>query len=268
MRRGLRAAGYTLKRIEAERPQEVGRELDRLSGLPAGVPTTTGILGPVIQVPCPRTFLYLYREIWERDIYRLPDGLEEVFVLDVGANIGLASIRIKRQYPSARVTAFEADPDIAEMLRLNLAAFGLGDVKVVRAAVSGPVSADLYFLRDAGGTGGRLTTEAVGERVRTVDLRDYLSGPTTFLKVDIEGAEGGVIANVRDRLDGVELAFIEYHSFVDRRQELSAILAALEGAGMRYVLERGGVVSRQPLAGRPVYKGMDLLVNIFAWRPR
>src|SRR5215204_3393788 len=40
-------------------------------------------------------------------------------ILDCGANIGLASLFFKRHYPAARITAFEADPEIAAILREN-----------------------------------------------------------------------------------------------------------------------------------------------------
>ena len=56
-------------------------------------------------------------------------------ILDCGANVGLASLYFKKRYPEARVTAFEADPAIADVLRGNLLRNGCPDVEVVEAAV-------------------------------------------------------------------------------------------------------------------------------------
>ncbi|MCQ4028547.1 hypothetical protein FK509_27210, partial [Klebsiella pneumoniae] len=38
-------------------------------------------------------------------------------ILDCGAHIGLVTLWARRQWPGARVVAFEADPAIAAMLR-------------------------------------------------------------------------------------------------------------------------------------------------------
>jgi amino acid adenylation domain-containing protein/FkbM family methyltransferase len=69
---------------------------------------------------------YLYKEIFEKHSYtrhgvRLYEGM---CVFDVGANIGMFTLYVKRACPGARIHAFEPIPPIHETLRRNLSRFG------------------------------------------------------------------------------------------------------------------------------------------------
>jgi FkbM family methyltransferase len=57
-------------------------------------------------------------------------------VFDVGANIGVFSVRAAQKGPNVRVFAFEPIPDILEALRLNAAEAGENRVKVLPCGVS------------------------------------------------------------------------------------------------------------------------------------
>jgi 31-O-methyltransferase len=66
---------------------------------------------------------YLYREIFEDEVYVSPAGLNlppRPTVFDVGANIGLFTLYALRAWPEARVFAFEPVPQIFDALRENL----------------------------------------------------------------------------------------------------------------------------------------------------
>ncbi len=65
---------------------------------------------------------YLYREIFEERAY-LRHGIElpeDACVVDVGANIGMFTLFVRRLLPRARIYAFEPIPPIFETLRLNV----------------------------------------------------------------------------------------------------------------------------------------------------
>ena len=51
-----------------------------------------------------------WHDIFVRRTLDFRPATDTPLVLDCGANIGLASIWIKRAFPRARITAFEADP--------------------------------------------------------------------------------------------------------------------------------------------------------------
>lgn len=79
----------------------------------------------------------------------------------------------------------------------------------------------------------------------------------SFLKLDIEGAEYEVLHECRELLGNVQNIFVEYHSFADKKQELSGILKILENAGFRYYIEHIGVKSHHPFIGISNYVDFD-----------
>lgn len=243
--------------------KSVERELLRLRKLPPGIGTTTSILGAKLSIPCPRTFGYLYKEIWEREIYSIPISAKKIRMIDCGANIGLASIYIKSHFPDAEITAVEPDPAIYEMLQANLRAMGHTDVVLIQAAVTG-FGETCLFTPDTGGTGGRIGEE--GLSAPATRLSSLLKDEVDFLKIDIEGAEVDVIVEAASHLKKVRFLFVEYHSLVGREQHLSRLLTVLENAGFRCFCETGGPVPERPFVEKKVHKGFDNLVNIFAER--
>jgi len=72
-----------------------------------------------------------------------------------------------------------------------------------------------------------------GEPVRAVRLSDYITAPVDFLKIDIEGAEPGV---VRDLVNGgaikwIRETVIEYHHREPQADALGRMAEALRAAG-------------------------------------
>jgi hypothetical protein len=86
-----------------------------------------------------------------------------------------------------------------------------------------------------------------------------------FLKIDIEGAETETLKDCADRLGNVENLFVEYHSFDGERQTLDTLIGILAGAGFRLHVHSPNA-SPQPFVHRDLNAGMDLQLNIFAFR--
>lgn len=170
-------------------------------------------------------------------IRRLNDFLSdtsEPVILDCGANIGLSVLNYKRQYPGARITAFEADPKFLPVLKKNLASNGAGDVHVVEAAAwvnNGEVP---WFSEGADGS-KVVSGEALGScaRVRSIDLGDYLDSPIDLLKLDIEGAEYAVLPHIKDRLACIKNIVVECHVDQSNVAGLADLLSTLARAGFK-----------------------------------
>ncbi len=242
------------------------RERFRLARVPRHTATTARLFGRRIRVADAASFLVDVEEIFRRRVYDFAPATESPRILDCGANLGLATIFLKRRFPLARVRAFEPDPALCAALRENLAAFGLADVAVEEAAVWTAASA-LRFWRE-GAHSGRVAREGdIGEfaEVAAVRLRDELGEPVDLLKLDVEGAETAVLLDCRDRLVNVAALFAEYHSLADEPQRLDALLAALSGAGFRYHITPAQVAPH-PFLERPLSHGMDLQLNVHAFR--
>jgi hypothetical protein len=90
-------------------------------------------------------------------------------ILDCGANVGLASLFFKSCYPDARITAFEADPAIADVLAANLRANNCADVDVVPAAVW--IDQSRLAFRLEGADSGGVCSTTVLPAGPTLDLR-------------------------------------------------------------------------------------------------
>lgn len=163
----------------------------------------------------------------------IPDN-DQPLILDCGANIGFSVLNYKRQFPHARIIAFEPDPQFAPILRRNLECNGAADVQVVEAAVW-VKNGETRWLCE-GIDGSKIITEgqeAPGTIiVQTVDLADYLSAEVDLLKIDIEGAEYEVVIHLADKLHRVKNMCIECH--LDQQSNIglfSKMLDTLVAAG-------------------------------------
>ncbi len=209
------------------------------------------------------SFLHTFEEIFLRRIYDFNTDAPLPFVIDAGANIGLASIFFKELLPESRVIAIEPDPAICRLLRGNLAAQQCSDVEIVEAAVSDRTG-HVSFQSD-GATGGRTGETGAGIEVDAIALVDLLVQPVTFLKIDIEGAELEVLRSCADRLSRVENMFVEFHSFADRPQRLAELLDIVTRAGFRYLIQTERCAPR-PFLDTDPHAGMDLQLNVFCVR--
>src|SRR6202012_3041239 len=55
--------------------------------------------------------------------YNINIGFEPKFIIDGGANIGMASVYFKNRYPKATIIAIEPDKGNAEILNANVAGY-------------------------------------------------------------------------------------------------------------------------------------------------
>jgi FkbM family methyltransferase len=217
---------------------------------------------------------FLYREIFVDGTYfrrgvRLP---RDPVVVDVGANIGMFTIRTALEYPDARIVAVEPVAELAEAVRINAELYE-APVTVVCAALGGAdAEADFTFYRhnsvmsgrfadtteDAGVLKGYLLTgggsaddaqldrmvagRMVGERrrvpVTTVTQVASAQGlhRIDLLKIDVEKAELDVLAGIDDSLwPVIGRIVLEAHD-IDGR--LDAIVDLLRGRGYTVEVEQ------------------------------
>lgn len=210
-------------------------------------------------------------EIFVDEIYRLEtDDSQPLVVIDCGANIGLSAIYFATTL-GARVHAYEADPEIATVLRRNVESLcPAGRVEVEQRAVwidDGGVTFDVEgaYSGQIHKHGHELVKNSITvPSIRLRDLIDDVEG-ANFLKLDIEGAENEVLLDCAGGLDKLDYLFIEWHSVKLDQQYLGEILNLLKDAGFRYHLQEA-FTSPHPFVRRNEMCGMDLQLNVFAFR--
>lgn len=242
-------------------------EIERLQELPRRISTTTDVLGPPTHLVDAASFLSAYRAIFKQEIYKFDLEQHPPRILDGGANIGLATLYWKQQFPNAEITAFEPDPEIFETLKRNVEQHGWDDVELVQKGLWSETG-KLEFRPD-GADGGQMASVADGEVNRDVvpvtRLIPYLDDRIDMLKLDIEGAEVEVLLDVAGHLGSVRNLFVEHHSYIGEEQRVDEILQVLREAGFRIHIQPELVADR-PFVQRLESYGMDHRLNIFAYR--
>ncbi len=188
-------------------------------------------------------YLYLFGA-WEphlTDWLRRRLGPGDGFV-DVGANIGVFSVLAARLVGDrGRVVAIEASPDLHRRLVHNVRLNGLGNVRALNAAVSDRARKLTFTLASSRNTGAnsivpydgpaesRFETEA---RPLPQLLRPAEIATARVIKIDVEGAEGGVVRGLAPLLGAlrpdaeitVEVAPERMARLGDRADELLEVM--------------------------------------------
>jgi FkbM family methyltransferase len=226
--------------------------------------TSERFFGSTVRCIRYREFAFTFREIFIRRTYDFSAATTSPVILDVGANIGMASLYFKWRYPNARIIAFEPASAVFAILEENVQGNGLSDVRTVRAAVGR--SSGTTVLRTpqrADGIGMRLRStstrsgeaavaqEGVSvheESVPMVTLSQYVSdhGPV-FVKLDVEGAEGDIVRELDEAgvLPTIPEMVVEYHP-TKCDVPLGELLTMLERSGFSVIISGTDSVSCIP----------------------
>lgn len=161
--------------------------------------------------------------IFEGRTYPIVNDIGPVLtIVDIGANVGAASVMLAAHYPEADVHAFEPGPETVALLARNAAPFprvhvhahGLGrKAELLRlyrsrwdpmsasvlASVQNTADYDVVEIRQAGPA-----ISACG--ITTIDV----------LKIDTEGCEVPVLTELSAVIPATKVIYLEFHSEHDR----------------------------------------------------
>lgn len=240
----------------------------QLRGVPRRARAQVTFSGRPIQLCDGPSFLSAWDDIFVNRSYEIPvpDG-RVPYLVDAGANVGLAALFWKWRYGNFRYLGFEPDPAIASCARENLRAWGI-EGEIIAAAVAGQEG--LVEFHSDGADGGHLagkgkSTDGPTLRVPAKTLSRYLQEPVDLLKIDIEGAEGEVIQEIVPCLGRVRSLFVEWHS-QPGQPGLGVALASLEAAGFDCYLQLGAG-PKQPFLLRVPVHNFTQQINLYAVRP-
>jgi FkbM family methyltransferase len=246
----------------------------RAGRIPRFTPGSIRLMGYDLHYADLLTLCPQWHELFVREILKFRCAKTAPRILDCGANIGLASLYFKRLYPQARVSAYEADPEVHAILCENLRNNGASDVEAIHAAIwtqNGEIS-----FRCEGADSGTIETFADGLRgptreVPALRLRDLLHrDPVDLLKLDIEGAELDVLADCGDALANVSALLLDLHELRPEQRVTARLLDLLRDAGFTTALDDLNTLPwRPPSAGADTpFPGRPLawVVQLWAWR--
>ena len=205
----------------------------------------TELLGARMHYLDNSTLEYLFREIFVGLEYQFKASTNQPRIIDCGSNIGMSLLFFKTLYPDASILAFEPGELTYQTLVKNIEVNRWKNVVPMQLAVSEfAVKMHLYFDENQSDSlrMSIVSDRGPGKAVRLVDvvqLSTFIDGPVDLLKIDVEGAEMGVLRDLRDSgtIFQVKEMLIEYHHHINNSSDnLSEFLALLEGCGFGYQL--------------------------------
>jgi len=177
--------------------------------------------------------------------YWLPEDIDAKVILDIGANIGIATNYLSKRFPQAQIFSFEPVPSNFAVLGMNVKS--LGNVHPVNKALGAKdgsfemfysdtkVNLGGYSFHDAGSdTGQRLRVEVrdAGSMMRELGIKS-----ADVIKIDTEGSEYDILTSLgRDFLGNVKWIYGELHG--NRDFELLAFLSEQFDIGVRKTMDK------------------------------
>jgi FkbM family methyltransferase len=193
--------------------------LHRLTGWPKELTIyPTGFAAP-ISIRIRTTDLTIYDTILRHDEYDFHLSFTPRVIVDIGANIGMASIWFARQYPEASIFAVEAEESNYVMLLKNVEPYK--NVRPIHAAVwnrDGEIRiADPDATINKPGKCSFVTRDigSGGIPVRALTMNSLMSecGIETIdiVKMDIEGAEKEIFEGSCEWVNRLQCLMVELH---------------------------------------------------------
>lgn len=173
------------------------------------------------------------REVLVEEVYACELPFLPRSILDLGANIGLASLWLARRYrevPDLQILAVEASEDNTRVAAVNFRDNAVPG-EVIHAAV-GKDNGEAFFAAQAASNVGRVvsSSDETSVRVPVIGIADLIarfpSGKVDLVKIDIEGSEHELLTPHSDWLDRVRAMMIEWHDDVAPSDGMKHVLMA------------------------------------------
>lgn len=212
-----------------------------------------------------RMFDDAHREVFDEEVYRFTSVTARPYIIDAGANLGLATCYFKTRYPGATVLAFEPDPRMCALYARNVRENGFDAVTLKTTALAGQKGMARLFGDVAAAAphalGNSLREEwgmqqpdSAAADVRTEPLSPYLDRTVDLLKLDIEGMEAEVLSESASCLGRVRQIRMEVHQTRVRPHMLADVEALLRTAGFDVRIDPRPLRELLPSAAMPWFE--------------
>ncbi|MFA6262918.1 MAG: FkbM family methyltransferase [Candidatus Babeliales bacterium] len=192
-------------------------------------------------------FRYLFAEVFGNEEYYFTAKTKNPFIIDCGANIGMATLYFKMLYPDAQILAFEPSRLCFDVLQKNITTNNLSTVTAINKALSN-YKGKATLLDASCGKGNLCATMLFDKAEQRASylmpiecdlLSTYITKPVDLLKLDIEGGERAVFEDLdrNGKFPLIKEMVLEYHHHIPAEREIDALgtfLATLERYNFGY----------------------------------
>jgi FkbM family methyltransferase len=202
----------------------------------------------------------------------LSKGSETLTVIDIGANVGNYSIRVKELAKTAKVYAFEPHPETHERLKANASAFDF--IPVRKGCGDKSETLKFYDYQEGSGSEHASLLKGVIEdihhakskefEIEVIRLDDFIEqekiDKIDLLKIDTEGYEYSVLIGCEKAIakGKIEVIHFEFNSMnMISRVFIRDFTKLLPQYGLYRILENGLI---------PIETDRILMSEIFGWQ--
>ncbi len=195
----------------------------------------------------------LFKEIFSNEIYNVRLDNDTPLIIDAGAYVGLSTIYFKDKFPHSGIISFEPNPNIFPLLQENIISNHLDNIVLHNVALGRKEGIRDFYIDSTNdhnfSTSSFIKNAWNGEQatipiqVNVKKLSEYINEEIDLLKMDIEGAEGEVLEELRDsgKLKFLKNIIFEYHPTKKNRLEH---LARLLEENKFHISTREGIEGR------------------------
>ncbi len=151
--------------------------------------------------------LYIYQEIFVQACYDIEIKNKNPVIIDVGANTGLFSLRMKALYPDSQIFCFEPYPPNFQQLQYTIELNQLQNIQPQMAAVAENAGKIKLYIHPRNIGGHSIYQQEAGNyfvEVNSVPLASVFDQQSIdhcdLLKLDCEGAEYEIIQSISPEL--------------------------------------------------------------------
>jgi FkbM family methyltransferase len=168
-----------------------------------------------------------YKEIIEMHEYCFTAKHEPKYIIDAGANVGMAAIYFANKYKNAKIIAIEPESENYELLKKNTENYT--NITVIQAALwdtSGEISlfdmglGDNAFMAGTSKTVLKTPVKNIKQMIKTVTIDEIINefhiDVIDILKIDIEGSEKEVFESCKSWINKTKCIIIELHERMKR----------------------------------------------------
>lgn len=195
----------------------LGRGRHLLGWIPVGAdePRPVSLRSGVRLLARRRDAVPLYEQ-FALDVYGVGLPFPVRRVLDLGANVGFATVALALRHPAARFVCVEPEEESRSLLAANLSSNGISG-SVIAAAVAGAHGE--FAVTHGRAPGSDSVVASAGGGVQGVTVPELLDGAgwegADLMKIDVEGGEWGVFADAASWAPRVRAVIGELHPVSD-----------------------------------------------------